>query len=109
MSGVRRQAYAAMLDISEQMVAAARTEDWDGVVALEARSRSLVDALAGAAAAPLGEDERAERMDIIHRVLANDAEVRRLAQPRMARLELLLQGLRRGRRATDAYREPSPG
>jgi flagellar protein FliT len=74
--------YRVLESASAEMLRAARQGDWDGVCRLEAacvvviaQLRSLADDHA------LRPDEQAERMRILGAILANDAEIRRIAEP----------------------------
>ena len=74
--------YQALEGASREMLAAARTGDWDTVCRLEgacavviARLRRMRDAQ------PLTDREQPERMRILRTIIANDAEIRRIAEP----------------------------
>ncbi|MEX3935554.1 flagellar protein FliT [Paraburkholderia phymatum] len=82
--------YEAIAVISVRMVMAARNAAWNDLVLLQDDYRHLVDALKNAeSAVRLSEDDRARKFDLIRQILANDATVRDLANPRMAKLQAL--------------------
>jgi flagellar protein FliT len=82
--------YEAIAVISVQMVMAARNAAWNDLVLLQDDYRHLVDALKNAeSSVRLSEDDRARKFDLIRQILANDATVRDLANPRMAKLQAL--------------------
>jgi flagellar protein FliT len=82
--------YEAIAAISVQMVMAARSALWNELVLLQNEYRNLVDALKNAeTGVRLSDDERARKFDLIRQILANDATVRDLANPRMAKLQAL--------------------
>ncbi|MEM5439622.1 flagellar protein FliT [Paraburkholderia diazotrophica] len=82
--------YEAIAVISVQMVMAARNAAWNDLVLLQDEYRVLVDALKNAESSErLSEDDRARKFDLIRQILANDATVRDLANPRMAKLQAL--------------------
>jgi flagellar protein FliT len=91
---------AASLD----MLAAAKLQDWDALVAAERRCAAVVALLkASDAETRLDADKRQRKAEIIQRVLAHDAEIRRLVDPRMRELERLLGAAGKRRRVEEAY------
>lgn len=96
--------YQQIADASGQMLNAARAADWDGLVEAEMNCANLickVGALSKRAA--ISPEGNVKRMQIIRRVLADDAEIRGLVEPRMATLEGFLSGRDNGRRVQNAY------
>jgi flagellar protein FliT len=85
--------YEAIAAISGRMLKAARDSLWNDLVRLQDEYRHLVDALKDADIdVPLDERERAQKFDLIRRILADDAAIRDLASPRMANLSALFAG-----------------
>jgi flagellar protein FliT len=87
--------YRVLESASAEMLQAARQGDWDGVCRLEAACVVVIAQLrALAEAQPLRPEEQAERMRILRTILANDAEIRRIAEPLPIYLEQepVLQG-----------------
>lgn len=74
--------YQALEKASQAMLQAAQAGDWDGVRQFEERCGEVIARLRVLKMAqPLSPQERPERLRILRSILANDAEVRRLAQP----------------------------
>jgi flagellar protein FliT len=85
--------YEAIAAISERMLLAARRASWNDLVPLQEEYRHLVDALHDAEdGVKLDEPERLRKYDLIRRILADDAAIRDLANPRMATLSALFAG-----------------
>lgn len=85
--------YEAIESASEQMLAAARSGDWDQVVKLEGACALLISQLKQAAGgAELGREERQLKGRIMKRILVNDAEIRHLAEPWLEDLDRLMAG-----------------
>jgi flagellar protein FliT len=83
--------YEAIADLSRSMVLAARAQQWSEVAALEARCIELVQQLRRAALCDaLAVDDQPTRVRLLRSILADDAEIRRLAEPWLAQLEDLL-------------------
>lgn len=75
--------YESIRQASHQMLEAARRSDWDAVAREEAHVGSLIASLraAGDARKILIGEGRKRRFEILRHVLADDAEIRNLAQP----------------------------
>lgn len=96
--------YESMSTLSAQMVEAASACDWDRLAALERDCAGLARHLeAGGETAPLSEAERARKRDLIRRILADDAEVRRHTEPWMEQVRQFLGGGARERSMRRAY------
>jgi len=96
--------YEAIAAISVQMVGAAQEALWNDLVLLQDEYRSLVDALKNAElGVRLSDDERSRKFDLIRQILANDATVRDLANPRMAKLQALFAPTRPAVVLTELY------
>jgi len=96
--------FEAIQTLTGEMLAAARAADWDRLAALERICRARADVLAAAEPpVTLSPGSRRRKIEIIHQVLADDAEIRRLAEPRLAELEQMLASLRNQRRLADGY------
>jgi flagellar protein FliT len=87
-----------------EMVDAARSGDWDRLVALEQDCRALIERLkhtdAGAGA---GARFLQRKVAFIRKVLADDAEIRKFAEPWMTQLEAYLGRARQEQRLQRAY------
>jgi len=88
--------YEAIAAVSERMLCAARDAHWNALIDLEEEYRLLVDALKAAdVGVRLTADERARKFELIRQILADDAAIRDLASPCMARLSALFAGTAR--------------
>lgn len=97
--------YESVAAASGDMLEAARRQDWDALAQAERRCAAAIAMLkASGAEARLDADKRPRKAEIIRRVLADDAEIRRLLEPRMRELEHLLGSGRMRRRVDDTYR-----
>ena len=83
--------YMAIESASQQMLAAAQTENWDQVVRLESTCAVLIAQLRGKARHnKLSAEERREKLRIMQRILRTDAEIRLLAEPWLSDIEVLM-------------------
>ena len=80
--------YENVADITDQMLAAARSSDWERLAALESRCSSQVDLLRNAEPlAPLTGAVRERKVRIIRKILEDDRQIRSLTEPWMAARE----------------------
>jgi flagellar protein FliT len=87
--------YEAIAVASQRMVVAARESDWDEVARQEERCRVLIAALKAAAReTPLRPAENRRRLDLLRKILADDAEIRGRADPWLKQLERLISSPR---------------
>ena len=85
--------YEAIEQASCDMLAAAKSGDWDAVVKLEGACVLLISQLKHAARqAPLDGDAARAKSRIMQRILVNDAEIRHLAEPWLQELDETLHG-----------------
>jgi flagellar protein FliT len=74
--------YENIAGLSNQMAAAARMGDWDGLSKLEARcateARAVTTGVPALSGAP-----RMRKIDLLKQILANDREIRDIADPWM--------------------------
>ena len=96
--------YETIGELSAAMLAAARNSDWDGLAEAQQRCASAVDWLRVSGSPALNAQQRQRKHEIILRVLAEDAEVRSLAEPWMAELDQLLHGFKMNRDIGRTYR-----
>ncbi len=96
--------YEAILSVTAEMLAAARAADWEKLIEREHACRLLVEQLKQMAEhAPLDDAARRRKAEIIRKVLADDAAIRNLTEPELARLSSLLDAQRRDRGLREAY------
>src|SRR5438552_5776519 len=76
------QCYEAIADTTRLMLAAVHADDWDELVRLEDHCRKQIEQLKQVARTqPLGEAEQRRRIELLRAMLANDAGVRKRAEP----------------------------
>jgi len=96
--------YAAVADLTGQMLAAAEAGNWDQLVLLEQRCTAHVDTLKREeAAVTLNPQGRQAKVDCIKRILADDRRIRDLTMPWMAHLSALINNSGTQRRLANAY------
>ena len=95
--------YEAMAEISGRMLGAARESDWDRFVAEERRCRALVADVQARAESQLSENERKRKFALLRKMLADDAEIRNLAEPWMQHLQEMLASTGNNRRLGESY------
>ncbi|MES2160998.1 MAG: flagellar protein FliT [Pseudomonadota bacterium] len=96
--------YAAMAELTEQMVQAAASSDWDQLVLLEQRCAAHVQALREQEPAqPMQGAERERKISLIHQMLNADRQIRDLTMPWMAQLSKLISSTGTERRVVNAY------
>lgn len=85
--------FGRMADASRRMLEAARQKDWDAVCAVEKECTALIAELSQMGdLAPTDPELRRQKVDLIKRVLAADAEIRALTQPWLEKLDAVLRG-----------------
>jgi flagellar protein FliT len=96
--------YQHLVDLSEKMLGAARSAEWEIVSSLEDQCSLVIDEL------KLLKDRtgdhlqfKQEKMRLIRQILAIDADIRDLAQPKLAQLEGAMRAPRVSRRLSSAY------
>ena len=88
--------YEAIEQASADMLAAAKSGNWDEVVKLEGACVLLISQLKHAArAVPLDSEAAKAKSRIMQRILVNDAEIRHLAEPWLQDLDDTLAGRRK--------------
>ena len=96
--------YAAVADLTGQMLAAAEAGDWDHLAVLERACTAHVDLLKREeAAVELNPTGRQAKIDCIRRILADDRKIRDLTMPWMAQLSALISNSGTQRRLANAY------
>jgi flagellar protein FliT len=96
--------YAAMADLTEQMVQAARRSDWDALVLLEQRCAAHVQTLREQEPQqPMSGAERERKIELIRQMLNADRQIRDLTMPWMAQLSKLINATGTERRIVNAY------
>lgn len=96
--------YRQMADASHRMLDAARDDDWDRVCAVEQECARLIKDLSKMGdLAPVDPALRQQKLDLMRRVLADDAEIRLLTQPWLRKLDTMLRSPGTAARLDRAY------
>ncbi|WP_158937535.1 flagellar protein FliT [Burkholderia sp. S171] len=83
--------YEAIAALSACMLAAARSGEWGELKTMQSTYRELVDGLREVdASSELDDTARARKLELVRRILADDAAIRDLAAPSLARLSAAL-------------------
>ncbi|HEY9460472.1 MAG TPA: flagellar protein FliT [Paralcaligenes sp.] len=85
--------YQIIASLSGQMLAQARLNQWDSVIILGKQYHEAVEDLRHID--PISGADRLLRGDLLAQILSDDARIRDLATPELARLSLLLGAMRR--------------
>ena len=96
--------YEVIAGITQRMLAQARANQWDEVVALGEEYQAAVEWLRSAS--PLSDEDRVARKDLLEQILDNDANIRLLAAPELGRLGVLLGNMKRQHTVLQAYCAP---
>lgn len=97
--------YESLSAITAQMREAAAQADWDKLAALEVQCRQRSDAMrANDIDMPkLNEATRKRKVELINKILADDAAIRSHTQPWMAQLQRIMRGAQVEQRVRQAY------
>jgi len=97
--------YEIIADLSGKMLQHAQSCDWDGVIALGKLYHDAVEQLR--TLAPLDQSDRDARKSLLTKILDDDARIRDLATPELARLGALLGNMRRHQAVLETYCAPA--
>lgn len=96
--------YNTILAKTEKMLTAAQNSEWDQLVSLEQECRKLTDSLKrNDTEPPLDKELQQQKIKIIHQILDNDAQIRAIIEPWMARLQEMLSINKRTRNLQQTY------
>ncbi len=97
--------YAAIAKQSEQMLCAAQTGDWDALCDAEKQCSRLIEDLKRIKpnCIQLSADEKQEHINYLKKILADDAAIRDLTEPRLANLEQFLRAANNQHRLKNSY------
>jgi len=98
--------YQRIAEISGQMLKLAQTNDWDSVLALSRQYCEAVEKLRPLA--PLATDDKLARKSLLTKILDDDARIRNLAAPELARLGAMLGAMKRHQSVLQAYCNTAP-
>ena len=99
-------AYERIARITGQMLGAARVSQWDRLTALERECSALFAPLVAAPDRPVpaSAEYRRRKAELIRNILADDARIRALVEPRLQDLSSLLCSARQKQKLDRAYR-----
>jgi len=96
--------YKAILATTSRMRAAAQNNEWEQLVSLEQECRQLTEILKKTDAEPILDKELLQRkVEIIHQILDDDAQIRAIIEPWMMKLQDILSTNGRTRNLQQAY------
>lgn len=96
--------YAAMADLTEQMLDAATHGEWEQLVELEQRCAAHVRTLqTEEGQQPMVGEQRERKVELIRKMLTADRKIRDITMPWMAQLSALINSTGTERRLVNAY------
>ena len=96
--------YETVAGLTKQMLLAAKQQDWDSLIELEADCAKHVATLkVTESALPLPSDIHARKLASIKSILADDREIRNIVSPWMVRLNSLMGSIHMENKLTRAY------
>lgn len=97
--------YESVADITDQMLAAARTGDWEQLAELESRCSSQVEIIKrnDQPRQPLTPHAREQKTRIIKKILEDDRQIRDITEPWMAQLSAMLKSAGTERKLSQTY------
>lgn len=98
--------YQRIAEISGRMLELAKSNDWDSVIALSQQYCDAVELLRPLG--PLDDGDKIARKSLLTKILDDDARIRNLAAPEMARLGAMLGAMKRHQNVLEAYCNTSP-
>lgn len=96
-------AFLSISNLTGEMVETARAGEWDKLEILEQRCAVLVAQLKAAPPVQLTIDMQQQKVELIHKILADDAEIRKHTEPWMKSVQTLLGNAGMARRVNEAY------
>ncbi|HZW14159.1 MAG TPA: flagellar protein FliT [Noviherbaspirillum sp.] len=97
--------YETVAGITDQMLEAARTGDWEKLAVLESRCSSQVEIIKqnDQPRQPLTPMAREQKTRIIRKILDDDRQIRDITEPWMAKLSMLMNSAGTERKLSKAY------
>lgn len=96
-------AFESISSLTGEMKAAARAGEWERLAQLEQGCAAVVAGLRMAPAVQLPADMQRRKVELIHKILADDAEIRAFAEPWMSQVQALLGSAGMARRVHRTY------
>ena len=102
--------YSKVAEITQEMLLAARHEDWEKLVDLESRCAEQIETLKhNDDNETLSPSAREQKIDLIKKILSDDREIRDIVQPRLARLSAMISSAGNQRKLNHAYNTGNMG
>ena len=102
--------YEAIAEITDQMLAAARNEDWDLLSSLEEDCTHYVNLLKqNESSEPLTDIGRERKIAIIKKILEDDKDIRNLVTPALEKLSSMIKNTGTEIKLAKAYGMPQRG
>lgn len=98
--------YAAIANQSRVMLDAAKSGNWDDLCAAEEQCSKLIHALQTIKEAQqieLNEHERNQHIGYLKKILADDAAIRNITEPRLKQLEEFLRAANNSQKLSNSY------
>lgn len=96
-------AFESISSLTGEMKEAARGGEWERLAGLEQSCADVVTQLRTAPPVRLPADMQRRKVELIHKILADDAEIRAFAEPWMKQVQTLLGNAGMARRVHQAY------
>ncbi|MCA1322583.1 flagellar protein FliT [Herbaspirillum sp. alder98] len=96
--------YESVAQLTDQMLAAARANDWELLASLEEQSGTYIATLRNLEDhVQLSEQHRNRKVEIIRKVLEDDRDIRNLTEPGLRRLSALIQSNQTEQKLLNTY------
>jgi flagellar protein FliT len=95
--------YRQLSGITGQMREAAVVGEWDRLISLEKECREKVEAIKPHDCVPANPDERAQKLALLKKILADDADIRNRTETWMEQLRRIMQSTRSEQRLQQTY------
>jgi len=95
--------YQSLSGITEQMRDAAVGGEWDRLIALEKECKRKVEEIKPRDCIPSDPDDRAKKMALLKKILADDADIRNRTENWMEQLKRIMQSTRSEQRLQQTY------
>jgi len=98
--------YAAIANQSQIMLDSAKAGDWDELCAAEEQCSRLISelqAIKQAQQTELNEKEKSQHIGYLKKILADDAAIRNITEPRLKQLEEFLRAANNSQKLSNSY------
>jgi flagellar protein FliT len=95
--------YQRLSGITEQMRTAAAGGEWERLISLEQDCRRKVEAIKPRDGIPSSPAERAQKLALLKKILADDADIRNRTESWMEQLQRIMQSTRSEQRLRQTY------